>query len=185
MPRFVRALGVTTAMLLAHSPAAAAQDVARSFSELPGAVRADAPIIVMDSRFSEKKGTLVELTPSTLTVRVDDRLLTFAEADIVRIRQPRRDSLKNGAWWGAGVAAAVLTISGILHHEAGTGLNGTEWAQSIAVFTAMSTGIGVAIDALNETDRVIYAAPPRQPPSACTGCTQKVTAAKVLLGFQL
>ena len=68
MARFVHACGVATALLLGHSPAVAAQDVAHSFSELRGIVRPDAPITVMDSLFSKRKGKLVELTPSTLTL---------------------------------------------------------------------------------------------------------------------
>ena len=184
MARFVRAVGVTTVMLLGHSQAVAAQDVVHSFSDLRGVVRPTAPITVMDSFFSERKGKLVELTPSTLTLRVDDRLLTFAEADIVRIRQPRRDPLTNGALWGAGVAASVLTVSAILHHEAGTGLSGAEWVQSIVVFTAMSTGTGIAIDALNDTERVIYAASPRQQTNVYSRSAPKVRGARMLLSFR-
>jgi len=184
MARFVRAFGAATAMLLGHSQAVAAQDVAHSFSELRSAVRPDAPITVMDSLFSERKGTLVALTPSTLTLRVDGRLLTFAQADIVRIRQPRRDPLKNGALWGAGVAASVLTVSAILHHEAGTDLSGADWVQSIVVFTAMCTGTGVAIDALNDTDRVIYQESPRQQANVSMGSALKGKGARVIVSFQ-
>ena len=161
MVRCVRASVAVLTIALGHSQAAAAQDVARSFSELRSVVRPDAPITVMDSRFNESKGRLVDLTPSTLTLRVGDRLQTLAEADVLRIRQPRRDSLKNGALWGAGVAASALTVSAILHREAGTDLSGAEWAQSIAVLTGLCTGMGIAIDALNDTDHVIYA-PRRQ-----------------------
>ena len=113
-----------------------------------------------------------------------DRLLTFAEADIVRIRQPRRDPLTNGALWGAGVAASVLTVSAILHDEAGTGLSGAEWVQSIVVFTAMSTGTGIAIDALNDTDRVIYVASPRQHTNVFSRSAPKVRGTRVLLSFR-
>ena len=179
MARFVRALGAATAILLGQSQTIAAQDVAHSFSELRGVVRPDAPLTVMDSRYSERKGKLVELTPSTLTLRVDGLLLTFAEADILRIRQPRRDSLKSGALWGAGVAASVLTVSAILHHEAGTGLSGADWVQSIVVLTAMCTGTGIALDALNDTDQVIYAESPRRQTNAILGSAPKGTRATV------
>ena len=184
MARFVRAFGAATAMLLGHSQGVAAQDVAHSFSELRGVVRPDAPITVMDSVFSERKGKLVELTPSTLTLRVDGRLLTFAEADIVRIRQPRRDPLKNGALWGAGVAASVLTVSAILHHEAGTDLSGADWVRSTVVFTAMCTGTGIAIDALNDTDRVVYEKSPRQQTNVYIGSALKGRGATVFVSFR-
>ena len=184
MARFVRAFGTATAILLGHSQAVAAQDVAHSFGELRGVVRPDAPITVIDSHFSERKGRLFELTLSTLTLRVGDRLLTFAEADIVRIRQPHRDPLKNGALWGAGVAASVLTVSAILHHEAGTGLSGAEWVQSVVVFTAMCTGTGIAIDALNHTDQVIYAQSPRQQTNVHVGSALKGRGARVSVSFR-
>ena len=184
MARFVRAFGAATAMLLGYSQAVAAQDAAHSFSELRGVVRPNAPITVIDGLFSESKGKLVELTTSTLTLRVDGRLLTFAEADIVRIRQPRRDSLKNGALWGVGVAASVLTVSAILHHEAGTGLSGAEWAQSIVTFTAMCTGTGIAIDALNDTTRVIYEKLPRQQANVYIGSALQGRDARLFVSFR-
>lgn len=184
MARFVRALGVATAMVLGHSQAVAAQDVAHSLGELRGVVRSEAPVTVIDGLFFERKGRLVELTPSTLTLRVGDRLLTFAEADIVRIRQSRRDPLKNGALWGAGVAASVLTVSAIIHHEAGTDLSGADWVQSIVVFTAMCTGTGIAIDALNDTDQVIYEASPRQQPNVDVGSGLKGRGARVFVRFR-
>ena len=182
MARFVRAFGAAAAMLLGHSQAVAAQDVAHSFSELRGVVRPDAPMTVMDGSFSETKGRLVDLTPSTLTLRVGDRLLTLAEADIVRIRQPRRDSLTSGALWGAGVAASVLTVSAILYHEAGTGPSGAEWVQSIVVFTAMCTGIGIGIDALNDTDHVIYS--PRRQTNLRSGSALKGSGARVFVSLR-
>ncbi len=184
MARFVRAFGAATAMLLGSSQAVAAQDPAHSFSELRGVVLPDATITVMDSRLSERNGKLVELTPSTLTLRVDGRLLTFAEADIVRIRQPRRDSLMNGALWGAGVAASVLAVSAILHHEAGTDLSGADWVQSIVGFTAVCTGTGIAIDTLNATDRVIYEESPRQQTNVHVGAAVKGRGARVFVSFQ-
>ena len=56
MARFVRVLGVATALLPGHSQAAGAQVVAGSFTELRGVVRPDTPITVMDSRFFGEEG---------------------------------------------------------------------------------------------------------------------------------
>jgi hypothetical protein len=171
-------------MLFAQSQAVAAQDVAYSFGELRGVVRPDVPVTVMDNRFSERKGRIAELTPSMLTLEVDGRLLTFAEGDVARIRQQRRDSLSNGALWGAGVAASVLTVAGILHHQAGTGVTSAEWMQSILVFTGMCTGIGIGIDALNDADQVIYRYLPRQQTSVSPGSAIQSRGARAFISFQ-
>jgi hypothetical protein len=53
-PTVQRAFGAATAMLLGHSLAVAAQDVAHSFSELRGVVRPDAPITLMDRLFPKE-----------------------------------------------------------------------------------------------------------------------------------
>lgn len=78
----------------------------------------------------------------------------------------------------------MLTVSAILHHEAATGLSGADWTQSIVVFTAMCTGTGIAIDALNDTDQVIYEGSPRHQANVHVGFALKGRGAGVFVSFR-
>lgn len=78
----------------------------------------------------------------------------------------------------------MLTVSAILHHEAATGLSGADWTQSIVVFTAMCIGTGIAIDALNDTDQVIYEGSPRHQANVHVGFALKGRGAGVFVSFR-
>ena len=64
-------------------------------------------ITVIDGVGHERTGRVVALTPSALALVIDGVRRDFREAQVHVIRQWRPDRLKNGAWFGFAVGAAV------------------------------------------------------------------------------
>jgi hypothetical protein len=156
----------TLLLALVSAASAEAQDgetaVAASFEQLQVLVTPGSVVMVTDPSGSVTSGVIETLSPSTLSLLVDDTRRTFGEMDVDLIRQRRGDSLANGAWWGfgigAGLAVAVLrayTACDVCDGELGPG----EAAAAVIVYGAMGTGVGVGIDALIRRHRTIYRRP--------------------------
>ena len=88
------------ALLLCQPTATSSQELAGSFDQLRVLVKAGDTVRVTDSAGEEVRGTLTDLSSSSLALRVGGTRRTFLETDITAIHQRRNDSLANGAKWG-------------------------------------------------------------------------------------
>ena len=104
--------GVTAVMLAAATASAAEAQVADSFEQLQMLVGPDDRITVTDRSGQEVTGSITDLSPSSLTLLVQDSPHVFDAADVGAIRQRRSDSIRNGArngfWTGVGFAGVHL-----------------------------------------------------------------------------
>ena len=103
--RIVTCLAV--GIVLVAAPAAEAQGVAYTFTELRLLVRPGETISVVDAAGREMTGRIVELWPSKLALRRAAGTHEVLERDVQTIWQRRGDSLRNGALWGLGSGAAL------------------------------------------------------------------------------
>ena len=87
-------------------------EVARSFQDLSTRVEPGAELFVIDASGNEMIGDLLEISDSSLGLRVGQNRLDLAESNVVRIEGPP-DPVWNGIAIGAGIAAgAALGIVG-------------------------------------------------------------------------
>src|SRR5687768_5393558 len=84
---------------IAASPADAAQQAA-SFEQLQVLVDLGDTVTVTDSAGNSSKGRILEVSPSMLRMTVDGMAKSWAQADVLEIKQRRADSLGNGALIG-------------------------------------------------------------------------------------
>src|SRR5689334_24834835 len=101
------------ALLITLPAVAGAQELAGSFDQLRVLVKAGDTVRVTDSAGEEVRGTLTDLSSSSLALRVGGTRRTFLETDITAIHQRRNDSLANGAKWGFVVGASLGVLGGI------------------------------------------------------------------------
>lgn len=141
----------------AFPPAVHAQGIARTVDELRLLVKPGDTVRVTDATGREVSGTILTLAPQSIELRVDGQPQLWTEADIASVSHRRPDSLANGAWWGLGIGAGLMSLGvaavGVEDGDAG-------WAAlAIGVYGAVGAGIGVGIDALITRSQVIYQRP--------------------------
>jgi hypothetical protein len=152
-----RALAV--ALLLAISAASAgAQELAGSFDQLRVLVRVGDAVRVTDSRGQEVRGSIADLSGSSLVLQAGGARRTFLEADIASIHQRRNDSLANGAKWGFAVGAGLGVLGGISIAREYEGGSGVSLIPILGlVYGAIGAGAGAGIDAMHASEQPIYA----------------------------
>ena len=140
-----------------------AQELAGSFEQLRVLVKTGDKVRVTDSRGQEVRGSIADLSSSSLALQVAGSRRTFLEADIASVHQRRNDSLANGAKWGFAVGAGLGVLGGIaIVSEYGDG--GAALIPILGlVYGAIGAGAGAGVDAMHRGEQVIYA--PRAAPS--------------------
>ena len=144
--------------LTASATAGQAQELAGSFDQLRVLVKTGDRVRVTDSRGQDVRGSIADVSSSSLALTVGGTRRTFLEADIAAIHQRRNDSLANGAKWGFVVGAGLGVLGGITI--------ASEYDEGGAVFIpilglvygAMGAGAGAGIDAMHRGEQPIYAA---------------------------
>lgn len=149
-------LAVMAAGITMPSPSAAqerAEASATSFHELPLRLSLGDRITVTDNAGRALQGSLVDLSPSALSVLADGVQYELQETDVASIRQRRPDSVKNGAWTGFFVGVAVAAAS----------LNDTEAGHYPGIVLAVAglyggagAGIGALLDLSRTGSHVVY-----------------------------
>ena len=158
---------VTLLLLMVASGAPAGAQTAGSFEQLALLVGSGDRVTVTDSAGREQTGRIVDLSPSALALFVDGARHDFREVQVHTIRQWRQDSLKNGAWFGFAVGAAVGATAFIPDYD----ISGRYVAMFFGLYAAAGTGVGVGLDALVPSRQVIYQS---------TGTTRRVTVAPLV-----
>ena len=146
--------------------AVSAQGTAQSW---PGLATAElSTVYVLDDTGVETSGTLLRLNPDSLVLLVGDTERRFDAARVNRIEK-RGDSLRNGAFIGAIVGAAMgLLVAGISDcpgNDPGGSCPGTR-AAGVLLSTGVYAAIGTGIDALVVGRTTLYEAPAASPRSA-------------------
>jgi hypothetical protein len=135
-----------------------AQELAGSFEQLRVLVKTGDTVRVTDSRGEEVRGTITDLSSSSLALRVAGSPRTFLEGDLATVHQRRNDSLANGAKWGFLVGAGLGVLGGIAivseYDDEGAALIPILGL----VYGALGAGAGAGVDAMHRSEQVIYAA---------------------------
>ena len=135
---------VTPSLSAAQEPPEAPTAV---FQDLPLLVNPGDRVTVTDDTGRELQGELIDISPSALSVLVDDARHDLQEANITRIRQRRPDSLTNGTLIGL--------LSGALYGGVGFVVSKSEGDHLTALlFSGFYGGIGAGIGALLDYKRV-------------------------------
>lgn len=155
----VVARAVMATLLTAMASTAEGQDVARSLDPLQALVKPGDVVSVADGSGQEVRGTIVSLSPTSLELAVAGAKRNFSASDIGTIRQRRRDSLRNGAFWGLGFGAGL----GIYPCMLLAGLDESGETDAVPVcavlFGGIGAGIGAGLDALVRRSLVIFRGP--------------------------
>lgn len=149
-------LAVMAAGITMPSPSAAqerAEASATSFRELPLRLSLGDRITVTDNTGRSLQGSLVDLSPSALSVLADGVQYELQETDVTSIRQRRPDSVKNGAWAGFFVGVAVAAAS-LKNTEAGH-YPGIVLAAA-GLYGGAGAGIGALVDLSRTGSQVVY-----------------------------
>ena len=146
------------ALLIALPAAASAQELAGSFEQLRVLVKPGDTVRVTDGAGEDVRGTITDVSSSSLALRVGGTRRTFLETDIAAIHQRRNDSLANGAKWGFIVGASLGVLGGIaIAREYESGGGGAFIPILGVVYGSIGAGAGAGIDAMHRSDQVIFA----------------------------
>lgn len=147
----------------------AAQDVASSFEQLGARVAPGDRIAVFDVTGRRTEGRVGTLSNDRLMLITSAGPRELSEADVTRIRQRRRDSLKNGALIGAASAGAFfLAMATIVPTGDGGDVIVSSAIRGAVRFVALGAASGAGIDALITRSPVIYRKPG---PAVCVRIT--------------
>jgi hypothetical protein len=140
-----------------------AQDVANSFQQLRALIKPGDTIYVTDLGGTTIKGTLADLSVSTLQMRVGrDRPRSLSEAAVNHIVVERADPLWNGPLIGFAVGAA----SGLLIELAARGQYEKFSGRSAIGLGSVGLLTGLLIDVANKENATVYVHGPGQQPRA-------------------
>ena len=149
-----RIWGLTAIGVVAAVSVAAAQEAVSAFPDLQRILKAGDTITVSDISGASLKGSLIELTASSLVLQVGATERTYSQTEVVHIRQRYFDSLVNGALIGAGVGAAVAAIA--LSHCT-TDLGCSDMAGPfLGLSMGVGLGMGLGLDALQADERIVF-----------------------------
>ena len=159
----MRTLAAAAGLIAVAATPAFAQAQASTLDQLRVLVKPGDTIRVTDAGGAEVKGTIEGLSSSELELRVGDGERRLKEADILKIRQRRDDSLADGARKGFVVGAVLGALAGVaLVRETSAGFA----LFSAGLYGGLGAGVGAGLDALVTHDRTIYnsiAASPAKP----------------------
>ena len=145
-------------LLALFAAAGEAQELAGSFDQLRVLVKTGDKVRVTDSRGQDVRGSIADVSSSSLALTVGGTRRTFLEADIAAIHQRRNDSLANGARWGFAVGAGLGLLAGITIATEYEGSSGTALIPILGfVYGGIGAGAGAGVDAMHSSERAIYA----------------------------
>ena len=147
-----RPLILTLLLLIAAATPSASAQTASSFEQLVLLVKSGDRVTVTDSAGREHSGKIIDLSPSTLALRIHGARHNFRAESVRTISQRRPDSLRQGAL--IGLAAGAITALALYFPLEDWSASGK--AASLGLFAAAGTGVGVGIDALISPRKVIF-----------------------------
>jgi hypothetical protein len=150
---------LTGLFLLTCAPQALAQELANSFDQLRVLVKAGDRLTVTDEAGQETRGRVVRIAGTSLEIDAEGVTRIFQQTRVTTIRQRHQDTLANGARIGFGIGAGFGALVGFaVANDLGASAGAVP--AIMLVYGALGTGIGVGVDALVSTNRVIFSRPP-------------------------
>jgi hypothetical protein len=146
-------------LLLILTPLTAnAQAIATNLEELRFKVKPGDIVYLTDDAGEERRVQVLDLSPSSLRILVEDRERLLNEDRVMRIRQRLHDPLANGALIGAGVGLAPLAGYCLLARNSSESCDSSV-APAVLVYGGIGAAAGIGIDALIKGRKVVYQAP--------------------------
>lgn len=169
MSRILLAATLAFALALASVRPAYAQPVsAGSFDQLRMLTRLGDTVTITDASGATTTGTLVSLSPSTLSVLVGQTRHDLAEQDVRRVIGRTHANLARGAKTGFGIGAGLGLLAGLA--VAGDCHGGcAAWIPAAAfTYAGFGAGIGVGVAAMITRHPLLYdsGGPPTGPAKA-------------------
>jgi hypothetical protein len=132
------------------------QELAGSFEQLRSRVSVGDNVIVADVMGREVRGTITDISVSSLVLVVGKDRIEFVEADVETVS--RRDSRWNGTLWGLGTGAVLgaLMDKGLVEEYGREDIQVGESVAFIVEASGIGAGVGFAVDALIKGRRVVY-----------------------------
>ena len=148
---------LVAAALFFLATTAYAQDPSDTFEGLQSVIQAGDHISVTGGSGGLFDGTLLDLSTTTLTLKVDGIPRVFSIDDVRFITRPQHLNVRSGAWWGLGIGAG-LGLVGLPATECriGAGCAGAAVALT-GLFGGLGAAIGAASAATTVTDQLIFA----------------------------
>ena len=125
------------------------------FQDLPLFVSLGERVTVTDNTGRELQGEIIDISPSALSVLVDDTRHDIQEANITRIRQRRPDSLKNGTLIGL-LAGALFGGLGMAGSGGEPGAEPLVVLAAAGLFGGAGAGVGALVDLGRVGSSVVY-----------------------------
>jgi hypothetical protein len=156
----------TAALFVQNNPA---ENGSSSFNQAPFKVGIGANVVVTDSWGREQKGTVLDLSPKSLSLAIHGTRRELAISDIRALDLQNHDSLKNGALIGFGIGMGVtlaLTIS-----TAASSTSNIHYGEDVAtmavggtlLFGGIGAAFGLLVDAMVDERLSVYRAAARKP----------------------
>jgi hypothetical protein len=154
----MRCVLIGAALFFYGAVSAHAQELASSFDQLRVLVKAGDRLTITDPGGEVTSGRLVRLVGTSLEIDVDGTARTLAQDRVTTIRMRHADSLANGAKIGFGIGAGFGALAGLTN--AGESGSPGAFAVLLALYSgAMGAGIGVGVDGLLSTNRLVFSRP--------------------------
>ena len=122
-----------------------------TFSELARQLGHDTPVIVTDAAGHEVAGTIIDISTTTLGLMVKGLRLELHENNVTTVFLHERDSVANGAVFGA-----LITVGfSLLPLSACTECSGSLGA-ALAIWIPIGAAVGAGVDAMITSRMMIY-----------------------------
>ncbi len=143
-------------LVLGSAWPARAQELASTFDQLRVLIKAGDTLTITGNDGRETRGRMIRLLRTSLEIDVDGATRVLQEDATATIRYRHADTLANGAKIGFGVGAGLGTLVALaIVREIGSGAA----IPMILVYGAMGAGIGVGIDGVQSSDKVVFSRP--------------------------
>ena len=146
---------LTLLLLIAAATPAASAQTASLFEQLVILVGSGDHVTVTDSAGREQTGSIVDLSPSALTLRTNGARHDIRAESVRTISWWRPDPLRQGALIGF-AAGAVTALALFFPHD---DFSGSGKAVFLGLFAGAGMGMGAGVDALIPTRQVIFRSP--------------------------
>jgi hypothetical protein len=149
--------GVALLTIIASSSRASGQ-VAHDFGEVQTRLQRGELVVIVDGAGRPTRGTVTDLSTSSLQLLIDGERRTFDEAQVKRIDRLVRDSVKNGALWGLAVGAGAGFLGIVAAGRSGASFDSAGAIVALGLIGGPAAGaaVGAAVDASEMTRESVY-----------------------------
>ncbi|MCC7180624.1 MAG: hypothetical protein IT177_19750 [Acidobacteria bacterium] len=155
MPASLRLLISIAAVTATAACGAARAPLTTSFAQLPDHLNVGDTVTVESADGAEVRGRLVRMAPDSIAV-TEPSAERMVDASRVRRISACCDSLLNGTLIGFVSGALFGTAVAVGLSDGSSDLDGN---QSALIFGGIGAGLGIGLDALVRSDRLVYSSP--------------------------